>query len=720
MGSRQFRFDNLEHPLVLRSFILYVYSNVHDLHEKQSRLPLSMANDQATIYGEGVQKTEGKRDTTMRKLFTIDDIMVAFVAAFGYGFGYTLSKHFGWPELVCIAICLVLGMASERIVSRIIFSKSVQKKMTNRVIAYAACLLVFLVSHIVSVLWLNSSMFVYLGEQFLYVIGLPILGFFVNLLIRMYRVQKIRRLYGEGSEGYVFHLRQENIKEANRQNQPVRGKYDTECAIRTRTGIYVGEKHRKIISHLGIPYAKPPVGELRWKAPEPLPASDAVFEAKHFGASAIQVEHKGSIIRHHRQSEDCLTLNIITGRQKTESGKPVLVLFHHGDFTCGGSVDPLIYGGRFTARHPDVVFVSFNYRLGIFGFIDFSEIPGGEARPDTLNLGLLDQVAALQWIRENIAAFGGDPDRITVLGFSSGATSILLLAATGQAKGLFQRAFVFNGSPFSAYDTPEASRNLAKNLLKETHTATMAELLQLKTETLKDAAQKLWKDMCAPTCDGTWIPADVYQALQDGAASGVEFVIGFPSSQAMVFRSLVGDRKYEDALSATAAEIKEIMEGTLSSAKQGETEAQTASSAGRDEKTKLIEQGLALTIYRTAVKLIKGGNPVHMIYWGEKPLIDNLGSGTVDAAAVLLGNDDALQMYGSVMNADQSEILQNLLRKFVHGDDLELYPNEIRGVDAIDWKAFPKALIVSDGKLQCDMIEDRIIDMRSLMSFLVS
>ena len=109
-----------------------------------------------------------------------------------------------------------------------------------------------------------------------------------------------------------------------------------------------------------------------------------------------------------------------------------------------------------------------------------------------------------------------------------------------------------------------------------------------------------------------------------------------------------------------------------------------------------------------------------MIYWGEKPLIDNLGSGTVDAAAVLLGNDDALQMYGSVMNADQSEILQNLLRKFVHGDDLELYPNEIRGVDAIDWKAFPKALIVSDGKLQCDMIEDRIIDMRSLMSFLVS
>ena len=656
----------------------------------------------------------------MRKLFTIDDIMIAFVAAFGYGFGYTLPKHFGWPELVCIAVCLILGMALEYITGRIIFCEAVQRKPLNRIIAYAACLFVFMVSHIVSVTWLNSSMFDYLGEQFIYVIGLPILGFFVNLLIRGYRVQKIRRLYGDGSEGFIFRLRQEDIREANRQNQPVRGKYDPECAIRTGTGIYVGEKHRKIISYLGIPYAKPPVGELRWKAPEPLPASETVFEAKYFGASAIQVDHKGSIIRHHRQSEDCLTLNIITGRQKTEAGKPVLVLFHHGDFTCGGSVDPLIYGGRFTARHPDIVFVSFNYRLGIFGFVDFSEIPGGEARPDALNLGLLDQVAALQWIRENIAAFGGDPNRITVLGFSSGATSILLLAATGQAKDLFQRAFVFNGSPFSAYDTPEASRTLARNLLKETHTTTMPELLQLKTEALKDAAQKLWKDMCAPTCDGTWIPADVYQALQDGAASGIEFVIGIPGNQAMVFRSLVGNRKYEDALSSTVAEIRETMEGSLFSAKQEETGGQAAPSSGRDEKSKLVEQGLALTIYRTAVRLTKGGNTVHMIYWGEKPLIDNLGSGTVDAAAVLLGNDDALQMYGSVMNADQSEILQNLLRKFVHGDDLELYPNEIRGIDAFEWKAFPGALIVTDGKLKCEMIEDRVIDLKSLLSFPVN
>jgi para-nitrobenzyl esterase len=247
----------------------------------------------------------------------------------------------------------------------------------------------------------------------------------------------------------------------------------------------------------------------------------------------------------------------------------------------------------------------------------------------------------------------------------------------------------------------------------------MPELLQLKTETLKDAAQKLWKDMCAPTCDGTWIPADVYQAFQDGAASGIEFVIGIPGNQAMVFRSLVGNRKYEDALSATVAEIRETMEGSPFSAKQEETGVQAASSSGRDEKSKLVEQGLTLTIYRTAVKLTKGGNTVHMIYWGEKPLIDNLGSGTVDAAAVLLGNDDALQMYGSVMNADLSETLQALLLKFVSGDALQLYRNEISGFDGLDWKAFPRALIVAGGKLTCDTIEDRITEIEGLVDYML-
>ena len=111
---------------------------------------------------------------------------------------------------------------------------------------------------------------------------------------------------------------------------------------------------------------------------------------------------------------------------------------------------------------------------------------------------------------------------------------------------------------------------------------------------------------------------------------------------------------------------------------------------------------------------------MRLIYWNEKPLIGNLGSGTVDAAAVLLGNREALQLYGNVMNTDLSETLQLLLAKFIHGEDLQLYPNEIKGIDALTWRAFPLALIVSDGKVQCGPIEDLLPEIGSLPDFIES
>ena len=654
----------------------------------------------------------------MKKIFTIDDFMVAFISAMGYGFGYTIPMHLGWPQLACMVACFALGIALEELISKIVFSKTVQQKTVNRVFTYVVILLIFLIAEFVSMRLLGTSLMEDLEEEFAWVVGLPILGLVVNLCIRGYRVRKIRKLYGDGSEGYVFDVTDKDIEEVNRQNQAIQGEYDSECAVRTRTGVYVGEKYKKTRIFMGISYAKPPVGELRWKAPEPLPASDAVFEARNFGASAIQVEHKGSITRHHRQSEDCLTLNIAAGAEKTEAKKPVLVLFHHGDFTYGGAVDPLLYGGDYVNSHQDVVIVSFNYRLGIFGFIDFSEVPGGEACPDALNLGLLDQIAALNWIRENIAAFGGDPERITVLGFESGSTCICLLAASAQAQGLFQRAFVFNGSPESAYDTPEASRALAKALLKETNTSTMAELLQLDTEVLKDAAQRLWMNMCAPTCDGAWIPARVYDAYRNGAASGIEFIVGITSGEMQVIRSSVGGKNYEDAVNTAEDNLQGDLDGSVAEAVRAYIEAQTAASSELEAKSKLVGQWIALGIYRVAAKLSQGGNKVHLMYWDEKALIENLGSGTADVLATLLGNGEALQMYGSVMNADLSETLQALLLKFVSGDALQLYRNEISGFDGFDWKAFPQALIVADGKFACDTIEDRIIELKGLLDFI--
>ena len=655
----------------------------------------------------------------MKKLFTIDDFMVAFISALGYGFGYTIPMHLGWSQLACMVSCFALGIALEELISKLVFSKTVQQKTVNRIFTYVAILLVFLLAEFVSMRLLGTSLIEDLEEEFAWVVVPPILGLVVNLCIRGYRVRKIRKLYGDGSEGYVFDVADKDIEQVNRQNRTVHGEYDAECAVRTRTGTYVGEKYKKTRIFMGIPYAKPPVGKLRWKAPEPLPASEEVFEAKNFGASAIQVEHKGSIIRHHRQSEDCLTLNIATGARKTEVKKPVLVLFHHGDFTYGSAVDPLQYGGDYVNANQDIVLVSFNYRLGIFGFIDFSEVPGGEACPDALNLGLLDQIAALKWIRENIAAFGGDPERISVLGFESGASCICLLAASEQAKGLFKRAFVFNGSPESAYDTPDASRTLAKALLKETNTSTMEELLQLDTQALKDALQRLWMNMCAPTCDGKLVPKQVYEAYRNGAASGIEFIVGITSGEMQVFRSAVGRKNYEDAVNAAVDKLQGYLDGSIAEAVRAYIEAQTSASSELEAKSKLVGQWIAMSIYLVAAKLSQGGNKVHLMYWDERALIENLGSGTADVLATLLGNGEALQMYGSVMNADLSETLQALLLKFVSGDALQLYRNEISGFDGLDWKAFPRALIVAGGKLTCDTIEDRITEIEGLLDYMV-
>jgi para-nitrobenzyl esterase len=157
----------------------------------------------------------------MKKLFTIDDFMVAFVSALGYGLGYTIPMHLGWPQLACLAACFALGIALEEIIGKIVFSKTVQQKTVNRVFTYAAILLVFLIAELVSTRLLGASLMEDLEEEFAWVVGLPVLGLIVNLLIRWYRVRKIRKLYGDGSEGYVFDLKDKDIEETNQQNQPI-------------------------------------------------------------------------------------------------------------------------------------------------------------------------------------------------------------------------------------------------------------------------------------------------------------------------------------------------------------------------------------------------------------------------------------------------------------------------------------------------------------------
>ena len=654
----------------------------------------------------------------MRKLLTIEDLTISIATTVFYGLGWMIPQSRGLPVPLCSLICMAVGLVPNLLLERLAFSEAVQSDPRRR---FALCLsnvLFFLVSQAVSVRLLGVSLIKTLFEQVTWVIGFPLVVLVVSVVVRWYRIAKIRKAYGDGRGGYTFDVDPAVLEELNRENQLISGDFDADVAVRTKTGTYVGERYKRTVFFLGIPYAKPPVGERRWKAPEPLEPTDATYEAKNLGASAIQVEHRGSVLRHHRQSEDCLTLNIGVTAKETKGVRPVIVLIHHGDFTQGGSADPLLYGSNFVGAHPEVVFVTINYRLGILGFIDFAEVPGGQAYPDAPNLGLLDQVAALRWVHENIAAFGGDPDRITVVGFESGASSISLLAATEGARDLFQRAFVFYGSSLSAYDTPDASRALARRLMEETNTSTMDELAALDTAALKDAAQRLWRSACAPTCDGTWIPLDPTEAYRQGAAAGIDFIFGIPSNEMDVLRSTVGDENYADMVSMGFDDAMGYAPEPVAQKLRAYVERQTPTSGELAAKAKAVDQLYALSMYGSASSLAAAGNRVHLLYWDEEPLLEGLGSGTVDVVATLFANGDASQMYGSLVDEDLAVALQHLLVKFAAGDDLRMFPNEIKGIDALAWEPFPQALIVSDHRLSCGSIEDRLSEVDGLLDLL--
>ena len=186
-----------------------------------------------------------------------------------------------------------------------------------------------------------------------------------------------------------------------------------------------------------------------------------------------------------------------------------------------------------------------------------------------------------------------------------------------------------------------------------------------------------------------------------------------------MIRSSVGRKNYENAANAAADNLQGDLDGSTAEAVRAYIEAHTSASSEIEAKSRLVGQWIAMGIYLVAAKLSQGGNKVHLMYWDERALIENLGSGTADVLATLLGNGEALQMYGSVMNADLSEMFQALLLKFVNGDALQLYRNEISGFDGLDWKALSQALIVTDGKVACDTMEDRITELKGLLDHMV-
>ena len=298
------------------------------------------------------------------------------------------------------------------------------------------------------------------------------------------------------------------------------------CQAKTAQGTYRGFiDKRGIQTWLGIPYAKPPVGKLRWHAPEPLPPSNKTFDAKKFGYSAIQDRDETEPASLLEQSEDCLTLNIWTRGGKN---LPVMVWIHGGGFINGGTGDPL-YNGSNLAAH-DVVVVTINYRLNLFGFMNFAAIDS--AFEDTGYLGIKDQVAALTWVKENISSFGGDPDNVTIFGESAGSISATLLMVTPAAKGLFNKVIAQSGH-MAYYHVPEHSAERTAKFMELGGYKNMQELMTKTTAELFATYEKFCDELgfeidvgFFPTCDGKYLPAHPLRELKDGAARGIKLLTG--------------------------------------------------------------------------------------------------------------------------------------------------------------------------------------------------
>ena len=329
------------------------------------------------------------------------------------------------------------------------------------------------------------------------------------------------------------------IRSAWGENRKISGSYDPALAAKCHNGTFVGVRKDQMLIFRGIPFACPPVGALRWKKPLPAPDDDGVYETKYNGKSPVQTEWPSERASYYPQGEDCLYLNVWTAVEPRTEGKTVMVFIHGGSYGWGGTADPLYDGENLVRAHPEVVLITIAYRVGIAGFADFSSVPGGDQYPDAPNLGIWDQIEALRWIRRNAAAFGGDPEKVTVFGESAGGGSVSLLPFIPEAKGLFRRVIAESGSVALTYSKSEC-QDFTRRLLKAAHAKTMEELTALSEKDLMRVNEKVNFYNNFPQRDGALIPDDPYAPYREGRTADVDMLIGTNADEANYWVNEVG------------------------------------------------------------------------------------------------------------------------------------------------------------------------------------
>ena len=401
------------------------------------------------------------------------------------------------------------------------------------------------------------------------------------------------------------------------ENKPITdGNYDAALAVKCVNGTFVGKKtDDNVIAYKGIPYVgAQPVGEYRWKAPVDVEPDDGVYEAYYFGKVPCQVSNANQKASQYPQGEDCLHLNIWKAVDAGNEKKPVMVWIHGGAYEVGGTTEPAQEGTNFVAENPDIILVSIEYRLNALGFLRLSHLPDGADYPDSQNLGLLDQMAALKWIHENIAGFGGDPENVTIFGQSAGGGSVSLLPLVEGSHQYFHRVIAQSGSPTFCRST-EQSIECTNALMEALGCETVADLMNVDVnEIVETAAVVLMMPITTPERDGVFLPKETFDAYENGAARDLDIMQGCTKDETRYFLAAGGPAAFtlwaenckEEKLAQCTEEERALAESYIA---EGQGEYYEVLSSFLDQ------YWFTAPLIRTAENQVKAGGKTYVYYF---------------------------------------------------------------------------------------------------------
>ena len=493
------------------------------------------------------------------------------------------------------------------------------------------------------------------------------------------------------SEKYLAAARAEMIAMYG-ENREIHGEYDKDLAAKTVSGIYVGKVDAdNVVSWKGIPYAKQPVGDLRWKAPQAPDVSDKVYEAYYFGHSSVQVEGGDEPSSLYPQGEDCLNLNVWNNYSDQSENKPIMIWIHGGAYIQGGTSEPYYDGTNFVKNHPDVIFASMDYRTDLLGFVNLSNVPGAEEYTGTANLGLLDEIMALSWLKENAEAFGGDPERITIFGESAGGGSVSALMLAPQARGLFKRGIMQSGTAAAYLRTAKKSMERTAQIMEISGVKDFDGFMSLSASDIRKIETILivenTVDYPYPQRDGIVIPMDLEKALNSNTRNGFDVMVGTTKDEYAYWTMLFG-KDYNLQI------MQELIGQALSKMDNGQKAIYDTfmSMQDGDEYSKLL-QFINYRSFHCPARLeaethAANGQNAYVYYFTEEANDPDLLSYHGYDLGFVLGNVDEASAKDIPAAYRLSEIMQQMWVNFAKTGDPSLNDGDIDGVGAIRWDKY--------------------------------